>query len=100
MKNFLYLYICVLIAACTATDDKNKIVERDTSITPQNAFTNLFLDSLQVAQFIKDNNTDDSIALKINNFYNSRNYQFAWFDEKGLTEQARSILEYAKKIFR
>lgn len=33
----------------------------------------------------------DTIARRVRSFYNSRNYQFAWFTSNGLTEQARGF---------
>ncbi len=99
MKKSLYLFISILIVACSNGAGKNKIVERDTTITPQNAFTNLFLDSTQVARYIEENGKDDSVANKMKNFYNSRNYQFAWFNEKGLTEQAEAFWNTQKQYF-
>ena len=33
----------------------------------------------------------DSIADRIRSFYNTRNYQYAWFSSDGLTEQARAF---------
>lgn len=87
-KWFLLLFILpVAFVAC----NRNKIpkVERDISITPKNAVTKLELDSLQMEHYITAQQLTDSAAQYLRNFYNSRNFQFAWFGEKGLTEQAR-----------
>lgn len=70
---------------------------RDYSITKENAYNDLFLDSLSFDSFLKENVTEDSISENMLDFYNVRNYQFAWFDSKGLTEQAlgfRSLYKY------
>jgi murein L,D-transpeptidase YcbB/YkuD len=66
-------------------------IPRDTSITEKNAYTNLVLDSHYVETFIHNGTEAEDIAARIRNFYNSRNYQFAWFDEDGLTEQGKAF---------
>ena len=71
----------------TAPKEK-KISKRDYSITSENAYNDLFLDSVAVENFIGKNNITDSIARRMRSFYNARNYQFAWFSSNGLTEQA------------
>ncbi|HZH96702.1 MAG TPA: hypothetical protein VEY06_12485, partial [Flavisolibacter sp.] len=59
-------------------------VARDITITPANAFSELFLDSVQVEEFITSQELGDTAASRFRNFYNSRNYQFAWFTNDGL----------------
>ena len=58
------------------------------SITPANAYSDLFFDSTQMESFITQNNIPDSVARRIRSFYNTRNYQYAWFTSSGLTEQS------------
>jgi murein L,D-transpeptidase YcbB/YkuD len=74
----------------TAIEEKN-ISKRDESITPSNSYSNLFLDSSALRNFITQNKIGDSIARRLQSFYNTRNYQFAWFSSDGLTEQARGF---------
>lgn len=50
-----------------------------------------FLDSLAVEKFISSKKIPDSLSRRIRSFYNTRNYQFAWFTSQGLTEQARGF---------
>lgn len=64
---------------------------RDTTITPAEAVTGLVLDSTFVAQFIARQGLPEKQATQLRNFYNNRNYQFAWFTEDGLAEQARAF---------
>ena len=103
MKNFL-MYAAVVItlfSACkdggSATDDddneaksegQKKISKRDYSITRENSYSNLFLDSTMMEKFIADKKLNDSVSRRMRSFYNARNYQFAWFSGDGLTEQA------------
>ena len=67
---------------------EKKVSKRNYSITKKNAYNNLFLDSNNVENFISKNNIPDSFANRLRSFYNTRNYQFAWFSSDGLTEQA------------
>ena len=64
---------------------------RDESITPENAFSDLFLDSNAINKYIKKEGIPDSTARLLNNFYLVRNYQYAWFASNGPTEQARGL---------
>ena len=50
--------------------------------------TTYFLIAPTLKIIILKNNIADSIAGRIRSFYNTRNYQFAWFSSNGLTEQA------------
>jgi len=106
MKKLFVLFTTILfLAACNSnpgnkndidSDDKNeggdkKISSRDYSITPANAYNDIFLDSNTVAAFIDTLKADDKVKRRILSFYNARNYQFAWFSGDGLTEQARGF---------
>ena len=70
------------------SDKEKKISKRDYSITGDNAYNNLFLDSSNLENFIQKNNIPDSTARYMRSFYNTRNYEYAWFSPDGLTEQA------------
>lgn len=106
MKTFLPIaLICCLLAACSYNDsdkenkresetskNQNKnISKRDRSINASNSYSDLFFDSTAMEQFIRKKRITDSIADRIRSFYNSRNYQYAWFSSDGLTEQARAF---------
>ena len=68
-----------------------EIIARDVSITSENSYSDLFLDSTAVENFIAQKQVDDSTAGFLRNFYNVRNYQFAWFNSEGLTEEGRGF---------
>jgi L,D-transpeptidase YcbB len=71
-------------------ESKKKVTDRDYSVTPQNAYNDMFLDSLAMERYIvKRELGDKKIARRIRSFYNARNYQYAWFSTHGLTEQSR-----------
>jgi len=67
------------------------IAARDFSITPANAYSDLFLDSTAMEQFIQQQKIGEEDAREIRNFYNERNYQYAWFASEGITEHGRNF---------
>lgn len=105
MKNILlFVLVCCLFAACSnnnsgketsgskiSKNEKKNISKRDRSINTSNSYSNLFFDSTAMEQFVQKKKVDDSIADRIRSFYNTRNYQYAWFTTDGLTEQARAF---------
>jgi len=64
---------------------------RDESITRENSYSDLFLDSAALENYVKKENIPGDVANKMRNFYLVRNNQFAWFTSKGMTEQARGL---------
>ena len=90
---FILLLLTVLFSQCRRKEVK---VPRDITITPVNAVTKLFVDSLQMEDYISAQGLEDSSASRLRNFYNSRNFQFAWVAEKGLAEQAKVFYELDK----
>lgn len=67
-----------------------KVTDRDYSITKENAYNDLFLDSLSMEQYINNRDlADKKISRRIRSFYNARNYQYTWFSSEGVTEQTR-----------
>ena len=93
MKTILLplLFISIVFIKCGQKETKPVETPRDTTITVGNSFTDLFLDSSIIDNFLKKQQLDDTAASRIRSFYNSRNYQFAWFVEDGVAEQARSF---------
>ncbi|MCE3283560.1 MAG: L,D-transpeptidase family protein, partial [Chitinophagaceae bacterium] len=101
MKRF-FLYIslsCSIFAACqnnngdgdNTSEGKRNISKRDYSITKANSYSDLFFDSSAMENYITQNKLADTTARRVRSFYNTRNYQFAWFTSNGLTEQARGF---------
>lgn len=56
-------------------NEKQTKVGRDNTITPANAYSEIFLDSVLLEDFIAKEVKTDSIAHYMRNFYNSRNYK-------------------------
>jgi murein L,D-transpeptidase YcbB/YkuD len=106
MKNFfIYAALCSsLIASCQNSNKKpqteketsdnessqetKKVSKRDYSITKANSYSDLFLDSSAMESFFRQKKLPDTLTRRIRSFYNTRNYQYAWFTSAGLTEQA------------
>lgn len=105
MKDFLCIaLVCCALAACsfndsgknkaeseTSKNQKKNISKRDGSINISNSYSDLFFDSTAMEQFILKKKIADTIANRIRSFYNTRNYEYAWFSSDGLTEQARGF---------
>jgi murein L,D-transpeptidase YcbB/YkuD len=80
-------------AACNFISDRKKkiIVKQDTSINATSSFNNLFLDSVSLEHFIESDSSLQKFKKQFYDFYKHRNYEFAWFDPSGLTEQAHNF---------
>ena len=93
MRFVLILFSMLTIFSCLQKNRSTSVavVPRDTTITPDVSFTQLLLDSNVVESFINEQAHEKDLDTKIRNFYNSRNYQYAWFDEDGITEQAQAF---------
>lgn len=66
-------------------------VPRDVSVTVENSYTKIFIDSMLVEKFIGEEQINDTTAQQIRNFYNKRNYSYAWFTDTGFTVQAQAF---------
>ncbi|MEO8763037.1 MAG: L,D-transpeptidase family protein [Ginsengibacter sp.] len=68
-----------------------KTIARDFSINKNNSYNDIFLDSADVEKFIAEEKLDDTLSTAIRGFYNTRNFEYAWFASTGLIEQAFSF---------
>jgi murein L,D-transpeptidase YcbB/YkuD len=105
MRYIFYLLLTTLIlAGCGNNAEKNNkednavepnaaknISSRDYSITKANSYSDLFLDSASLDDFIARHHVADSVANRMISFYNTRNYQYAWFNSDGFTEEAQAF---------
>ena len=104
MKNTGVFYSMILLSliwiACAGNEDKNgrsqneKITEIqvDKSITPVNAFNDLFFDSVKLQSFLDKHPEYSIYRQQFFHFYKKRNYEYGWFDTKGITEQAANFM--------
>jgi L,D-transpeptidase YcbB len=104
MNKYLFVVMALVLGACnntpnqsTGKESKSDRISRNTSINRNNAYNDLFLDSNQVEQFITQQHLNDTITGHLRDFYNARNFQFAWFSSDGLNDQAlafRTLYDY------
>lgn len=114
MKISLYLSVLLLAAACNTRDTNatggtntetqyitrtdTLYMERNQSISPANSYSDLFLDSVSVGQFMSKENISGGDEQALKSFYNYRNNQYAWFTSQGFTEQARGFWNLQDKL--
>ena len=89
---FFILISILFFHSCKYFKHKKDIAKRDTSITKKTSFNSLFIDSLYLDDFIARNVQYESYIDQFKDFYSHRNYEFAWFDTTGLSEQARNFI--------
>jgi L,D-transpeptidase YcbB len=88
MKRICWALILVITLVVACKNKKAKPVERDTTITKETSFNNLFFDSVQLSNFIQSDSLLKTFEEQFFDFYKQRNYEYAWFDNTGLSEQA------------
>ena len=66
--------------------------QRDRSITVENSFNNMFLDSSVIHRFLSKQNLTDDEKQQVLDFYTVRNDEYAWFDSTGMNEQALNFM--------
>ncbi len=94
MKNiFLYSCIVTLLFQACSSSSSNDNTKRDTSITAASAQHALFFDSADMEDFIIKQSFHDSLAKRLRNFYNGRNYQCAWFFKDGIADYAATFYQ-------
>ncbi|MEO6407009.1 MAG: L,D-transpeptidase family protein [Ferruginibacter sp.] len=116
MKIILALGVMILLAACnnqktsgngeTSTAGSNTVItrtdtiylERNSNISPANAYSDLFLDSNTISHYEQGEGMNGDKLQAYNSFYNYRNGQFAWFSSEGFTEQARGFWNLQDKM--
>lgn len=80
-RHFFYLLMPILVLSAASCNSQQaptpKEEVRDTTITQTNAYSDLFLDSAQVANYMARQPWHDSLKAALRSFYNSRNYQYA-----------------------
>lgn len=98
---FLIFSAVLLLTACNWFKGKEK-VKRDLSINQQTSFNTLFFDSVTIDRFLSTNTEFLPFAEQYKDFYAHRNFEFAWFDSTGLSEQAHNFFNlqnnYISKI--
>jgi len=95
-RNVLYLTATItFFISCSqhSQEASAQSTPRDTSITTRNSYSPLFFDSASMEKFIRENTFNDSLSRQLRAFYNTRNYQYAWFFSDGLADYAATFLQ-------
>src|SRR4051812_39618125 len=92
------LYLTATIAffiSCSqhSQEASAQTIPRDTTITRSNSYSPLFLDSSSMEKFIHENTINDSLAKRLRDFYNARNYEYGWFFHEGIADYAATFLQ-------
>lgn len=95
MKCNAPLVLCLSVfvyLGCTSSRKKKNPVNRDTTITHITSFNTLFFENGELGNFIASHPAYATYTGQFEDFYKHRNYEFAWFDSTGLTEQAHNFI--------
>jgi murein L,D-transpeptidase YcbB/YkuD len=93
-KIILFVSLISALISCSGgkkEKEEKKVSKRNYSITKENSYSDLFLDSMVMEKFFIDKGIHDTLKRRMRSFYNTRNFQYAWFSSDGLTEQARGF---------
>lgn len=88
--------ICLNFLSCKQKGNNHLNAQqgkRDTSITVAVSHNQVFFDSTRMENFIHTQKFHDSLVKRLRNYYNGRNYQYAWFFEDAMAEYAGSFYE-------
>ena len=91
-SNLILILLVLGVISCKNFKRSKRLVVRDTSINTSTSFNNIFFDSVQVEDFIKTHPEFKPYEEQFIDFYKERNYQYAWFDNKGIAEQSFNFL--------
>ncbi|KAB1157581.1 L,D-transpeptidase family protein [Flavobacterium luteum] len=81
----IILITIILIVGCYNSKGKKEDFFDDTGIYTTQYFTDLILKESDIIAFFKSYSEDKTIVNEVNLYYKNRNYQYAWFNKKGMT---------------
>jgi murein L,D-transpeptidase YcbB/YkuD len=90
--NALLIFSCNTFQSQEKKQQKPQKIEIDQSITKQTSFNNLFIDSNKINEFLTKHPEYQKFQQQYSDFYKQRNYEFAWFDSSGISEQAYNFM--------
>src|SRR5690606_3701385 len=88
---FLILLSALIFSCGGKSSTQPVVIARDTTIHDSVAYTMLSLDSTSVESYLSAEVPAEDLIGRIRNFYNARNFQYAWFDEQGLVERGKAF---------
>jgi murein L,D-transpeptidase YcbB/YkuD len=90
---FFTIIFAATVVGCQEVSTRNQqLSSRDTSITTQNSFSELFFDSSALEKFASTEQFHDSLLNRMKTFYARRNYQYAWFFKEGMADYATAFV--------
>lgn len=93
----LSLLALIIFAACQQqSGSRKKMKARDTTHYTKQEYIEQTLDSNLLNKFLAANNYYDAYDEYIRNFYQKRDFHYAWVNKEGLTEQAANFINMMK----
>jgi L,D-transpeptidase YcbB len=92
----VFILSLLTLAACKQKGNNHlnaRQIQRDKSIIKEVSHNEIFFDSNRMENFIGSQKFHDSLVKRLRNYYNGRNYQYAWFYEDGMAEYAGAFYE-------
>ncbi|WP_127130502.1 L,D-transpeptidase family protein [Pseudoflavitalea rhizosphaerae] len=85
----------IIFYSCNGNSEKSPppVAPRDTTINETNSYSELFFDSASMEKYIAAEKLQDTLADRVRSFYNSRNYQYAWFLDGTIAEYVPTFIE-------
>lgn len=90
-RSNLLLITLIFIGSNWFCSSKKPTEKTDLTITQETSYNNLFLDSLTIDAFLQKHSNLQQFKEQFYSFYLPRNYEYAWFDENGATEQLHNF---------
>jgi len=89
IPKLIFFPIC-LLAILMLTECKEHKSQKNGTLFGSSVYSspNLVLNSAAITSHFKTDPVSDSIKNQVTLFYTSRNYQYAWFNQKGITDAA------------
>src|SRR5215218_1324330 len=88
--NAIITWSCNLVQHQEARQQQPVVI--DTSISEQTSFNNLFIDTTHIDTFLAKHPEYRQFQQQYADFYKQRNYECAWFDSSGISEQAYNFM--------
>ncbi|CAM3572878.1 L,D-transpeptidase family protein [Flavobacterium psychrophilum] len=81
MRNILNIVLIALVLI--SCKKENKIIA---STSKAQNYTDIFLSKSAIDSYFKTNPENENIINEVNLYYKNRNFQYAWFNKKGMTQ--------------
>ncbi|HWB26080.1 MAG TPA: L,D-transpeptidase family protein [Chitinophagaceae bacterium] len=91
-KKYALLFSAFCMVWCACHNKQRKTVVQDTTINHQTSFNNRFIDSASIDNFLSRNDTFKNYRDQYFDFYKQRNYEYAWFDSAGITNEVHNFI--------